>query len=100
MNAKDQVKQPLTIKDFKEPNEHPYGMLKGYSNASEKERMLVFMICQCINADDIDAVINTKNTHPTMVEDGLLIKIDNDDFKYKLSDKAKECLHKFFGVNK
>lgn len=90
--------QSLTIKDFIEPNEHPYGMLKEYTNASEKERMLIFMLCQCIKADDIDAVINTKLKHPTMVEDGLLIKIDNDDFKYKLSDKAKEKLYGFFGV--
>ena len=100
MNAEDSKAQSLTIKDFNEPNEHPFGMLKEYDNASEKERLLVFMICQCIKADDINAVINTKYTHPTMVSDGLLIKIDNDDFKYKLSDKAKEKLHKFFGVTK
>lgn len=99
MNTEDQ-KKPLTIKDFNEPNEHPFGMLREYDNASEKERLLVFMICQCIKADDIDAVISTKYTHPTMVSDGLLVKIDNDDFKYKLSDKAKDKLHKFCGITK
>lgn len=98
MKEKNLKIQTLTIKDFKEPNEHPFGMLKEFDNASEKERLLVFMLCQCIKADDIDAVVNTKFTHPTMVADGLLIKVDNDDFKYKLSDKSKEKLYGFFGV--
>lgn len=89
----------LSINDFTKPTSHPFGMLDGYKNESEKEQMLVFMLCQCIKNKNIDAVIKTQNTHPTMVKDGLLECVDGHAFKYRLTNKSKNLLVKFYPSN-
>lgn len=84
------------IEDYTEPQEHPYKMLEDCSQAFEKEKMLVFMITKCIEANDIDHVVETKFNHPTMVTDGLM-EVCGDAYHYKLTEKSKKLLFKYYG---
>lgn len=80
----------MNINDFEKPSNHPYGMLRGYENANEKEAMLAWMLIKCIEAGDF-CMIETKHDHPTMVEDGLLEKVA--DKNYRLTKKAIGLLY-------
>ena len=38
----------ISIDNFVEPKQHPFGMLAGYTNASEKESTLAMALVQCV----------------------------------------------------
>lgn len=84
----------LEPQDFKNSDLHPYGMLKGYSNASEKESLLAWMLSQCIKAGDWVA-IPCKYSHDALVSDGLLLETEQARC-YRLSEKAKGYLYAFY----
>lgn len=80
--------------DFEYPEQHPYGMLYGYQNASQKESVLAIILRQCIEAGEFVAV-ETTHSHPAMVEDGLLEEVA--DRKYKLTTRAIGLLYSVYG---
>ena len=80
----------MQISDFIEPKSHPFGMLSGYSHASEKESVLAFILSECVKAGDFVAV-QTVHDHPTMVTDGLLEEAG--ERQYKLTKKAIGLLY-------
>lgn len=75
----------LDVNSFDSPEKHPFGMLRGYDHAMEKEQTLVWILQQCIDAGDWMAV-RTMHRHPTMVTDGLLHQYGE---RYSLTEKAK-----------
>ena len=83
----------MNISDFRVPTEHPYNMLEGYQAAFEKEGVLAWILRACIESDCFQAV-ETKHSHPTMVEDGLLEKVAPK--KYLLTEKAKGLLYSVY----
>ena len=85
----------LKITDFNEPEEHPFGMLRGYTHPIEKERVLAWMLCQCINASNLDLEIRTQHNHSTMVNDELLERVDI--LRYKLTTKSIGLLFAWYG---
>lgn len=87
----------LTIADFNKPKEHPFNMLDGYKHACEKEQTLRWLLNKCIEASDLDAAIETKHNHPTMVSDGLLETVGAIPLRYKLTRKAKGLLYAWYG---
>lgn len=87
----------LKIEDFQEPKIHPYEMLRGYNNASEKESLLAFILGENIKSSKFEPV-KTKYSHPTMVEDGLLIDNSTDtEHKYSLTKKSIGLLYSVYG---
>lgn len=84
----------MNINQFNKPTEHPYGMLSGYQNASEKEALLAFILAKCIDAGDFIPV-KIKYNHNTMVEDGLLAE-DSDG--YRLTKLSIGLLYSVYGV--
>lgn len=85
----------LTIDDFNVPTSHPYGMLKGYEHANEKESNLVILLRGCLEAGELDATIETIHPHPAMVIDGLLERVEPK--RYKLTIKSKGLLYAHYG---
>lgn len=83
---------PLKIQDFKEPTEHPFGMLDGYQRAFEKESVLMLILLANVKAGKFEPV-KTRYTHPTMVEDGLLEEIGGG---YFLTPKAIGLLYSVY----
>lgn len=79
----------LNVNSFNSPKEHPFGMLRGYDYAREKEEMLVWILRQCVDAGDWIAVC-TAHRHPTMVTDGLLNQYGD---RYSLTEKSKGLLY-------
>ena len=84
----------MTVNDFNKPDAHPWGMLEAFTNASQKERMLVFILTKCIEAGDWIPVAS-KFEHDSMVSDGLLEQVEEKT--YSLTVKAKGLLYAFYG---
>lgn len=81
----------LTVDDFVPVTKHPFGMLEGYQNASEKESTLAFILSKVLEAGDLNAVVKTNSNHPDMVGCGLLIEVREGE--YRLSKKAVGLLY-------
>jgi len=81
--------------DFVKPTVHPYGMLSGYTDASEKESFLVWMLIKCIEVGEFMA-INTTHEHPDMVKLDLLEKVGEKE--YKLTKKSIGLLYSHYGI--
>lgn len=84
----------MNIADFNTPTQHPYGILRGYGRAHEKEMVLAIILKKCIEAGGFVAV-ETVHNHPAMVRDGLLEQVA--DRRYKLTPKAKGLLYSEYG---
>jgi hypothetical protein len=84
----------MDIKLFDTPSKHPYGMLEGYKNASEKESVLAVILTKCIEAG-VFVAVETVHSHPSMVEDGLLKEVG--ECKYTLTTKAMGLLFSVYG---
>lgn len=84
----------MDINQFEKPSANPWGMLENYTNASQKESVLVFILTKCIEAGEF-VPIETKHSHPTMVKDGLLEEVD--ERRYKLTKKAIGLLYGYYG---
>lgn len=85
----------LTIDNFTEPKDHPYGLLQGYSHASEKESILALLLTHCLVEKDLYASKEFVYEHPTMVEDGLLEQTGNRT--YRLTKKSIGLLYSVYG---
>ena len=85
----------LTANDFGPVTQHPYGMLEGYQNASEKESTLAFILSEALKAGDLNTAVNTTHNHPDMVGYGLLIEVSERE--YRLSKKAIGLLYSVYG---
>lgn len=86
----------MQISDFIEPKVHPYGMLQGYSHASEKETILMLLLRYCVAEGDLTAARELAHSHPTMVTDGLLEEVGEKC--YKLTKKSLGLLYSVYGV--
>ncbi len=84
----------MDIALFSKPEKHPFGMLRDYDDASQKEGNLMFMLSECIEAGGFGAV-ETRCSHPAMVRDGLLEEVE--DGKYRLTVKAIGLLYSVYG---
>ena len=83
--------------DFKQGElEHPYGLLSGYNNASEKETILALLLEHCTSVGDLNASKSFTYSHPTMVTDGLLEEVGEKC--YKLTKKSLGLLYSVYGV--
>ncbi|MCK5606654.1 hypothetical protein KAR91_32430 [Candidatus Pacearchaeota archaeon] len=85
----------LTIDDFKKPTSHPFGMMVGERQASEKEGFMAFFLAQCIKAGDIDAEIKTVSNEDYMEGLGYLKKVKKQT--YQLTKKSKGLLFAYYG---
>jgi len=85
----------VNISEFRRPESVPIGLLEGYRHAFEKETVLAIILGKCIEAGGFVAV-ETKHDHPKMVEDGLLEKVG--DREYKLTKKAIGLLYGEYGI--
>ena len=85
----------LTIDNFNEPTEHPYELLQGYSQAGEKETVLMLLLQYCYAEGDLYAAKEFQYSHPTMVEDGLLEEVG--ERTYKLTKKSIGLLYSVYG---
>lgn len=83
----------MDVKLLNRPEKHPFDMLRGYTNASEKEQVLTWILQQCIDAGEWIAV-KTTHSHFTMVDDGLLTLVG--ERMYALTEKAKGLLYVHF----
>lgn len=86
----------LTIADFKKPTKHPFGMLRGMTHAYEAESFMAWFLDQCIEADDINTEVKTRNNEDHRVVRGLLVKTKLRD-TYCLSQKTKCLLYAHYG---
>lgn len=84
----------MQISDFNPPQEHPFGMLSGYRNASEKESVLAWVLKKNIEAGRFEPV-DSEYDHPTMVADGLLS--EHGERRYALTVKAQGLLFSVYG---
>jgi hypothetical protein len=85
----------LEISDFVEPKQHPFGMLQGYTNASEKEDTLAWMLSKIIErGGEGFGSVETNFDHSDMVDDGLLIHVRGKE--YMLTPKAKGLLYSVY----
>jgi len=85
----------MNITDFEMPAEHPWGMLEGQEHASEKERLLAYMLTECIKAGDLAHSVRLKRRYNGMVRDSLLEEVDGD--RYRLTKKSKGFLWAYYG---
>jgi hypothetical protein len=83
----------LEVEDFDNPKEHPFGMLQGYVNASEKEDTLAWILAKSIEMGGFGPVVCNWD-HTDMVNDGLLIHLK--DKEYTLTKKAKGLLYSIY----
>jgi hypothetical protein len=84
----------ITIDDFNRPEDRPWGMLRGYERAAEKENVLAAILLTCVEAGDFIPV-GTKYKHPTiMVSDGLLEETPQG---YMLTKKSLGLLYTVYG---
>lgn len=83
----------LTIEDFTKPTSHPLGMLEQMhlQHTSETEGFMAWFLGQCIDANDLDAEIKTRNCEDHMTVLDLLEKVGKKT--YKLTRKAKGLLY-------
>lgn len=82
---------PLIIEDFENYTNYPTGLCSGFKQGFEKENMLAFMLGKAIEAKDLNTVIDTDHTHPTMVQDGLLEEVGAK--QYKLTTKSLSLIY-------
>ncbi len=85
----------ISITAFNKPAAPPIEMLTGYRAGYEKETTLGQILITCIENQDLACAVTTKYEHPTMVEDGLLEKVG--DYQYRLTAKAIELLYSVYG---
>jgi hypothetical protein len=85
----------MNCSDFTQPEDPPYGMLRGYSNQIEKEAILQMLLKHCLDEGDLSASIELQYYHPTMVMDGLLEKTGKNT--YKLTKKSIGLLYSVYG---
>ena len=85
----------LNINNFEIPTQHPYGMLQGYSHASEKEEVLASLLIWGHTKNDLFAPKEFIHSHPTMVKDGLLEQVKGTT--YKLTTKSVKLLYSVYG---
>ena len=85
----------LTIKDYKKPDSHPFGMLRGEQHASEKESFMAWCLSQCIKSNNLDAEFETVANEDVMVTIDMLEKVA--DKTYRLTRKAKGLLYAHYG---
>jgi len=85
----------MDINSFNEPTEHPWQMLEGYKRAVEKETVMRIVLAGCFEAGSLDEAVTTRCSHPTMVDDGLLERIGEK--QYKLTRKGKGLLYMVYG---
>jgi hypothetical protein len=85
----------LTVEDFEIPVEHPFGLLEGYKNVSEKEDVLAYVLTQNIihkNFYDVPC----GDDHTSMILDGLLWRGNGGKNYYALTEKAKGLLYSVY----
>lgn len=87
----------LSIEDYKKPDSHPFGMMKGERHASEKESFMAYCLSQCLEAGNIDAEFKTVANEDGMAKIGMLKKVG--DKTYRLTRKAKGLLFAHYGKN-
>jgi len=85
----------LTVDDFGPITKHPFNMLEGYQNASEKENTLAFILSKALEIGSLNAVVKTNSNYPDMVGCGLLIEVREGE--YRLSRKAIGLLYSVYG---
>lgn len=85
----------MDINSFNEPTEHPFEMLDGYKHAMEKESVMRIILEKCFEAANLDEAVTTKHSHPTMVDDGLLERVG--ERQYRLTRKGKGLLYTVYG---
>jgi len=85
----------MKVEDFETPTNHPFGMLNGFDHASEKESMLVYILAQCIKANDLNATIEFMRDQSEMVNDGLLVQ--QGEHEYRLTKKSLGLLYSVYG---
>lgn len=83
----------MNIDSFHQSKEHPFGMLRGYKHANEKESVLAWALRQCIDAGAWMA-LGMSHEHPTMVKDGLLER--KGPRLYSLTEKSKGLLYAYY----
>lgn len=88
----------IEISEFIKPTDHPWGMLEeirvGKENTFEIESFLAWMLIKAIDAGKFDWV-QCRLNHDEVVKEGLLES--NGPEVYRLSNKAIELLHKYYG---
>jgi hypothetical protein len=84
----------IKITDFEKPKVHPFGLLEGYENASEKESVLEFMLTKAIERKTFSPIA-TSYDHPDMVECGLLVQTGFKE--YALTKKSIGLLYSVYG---
>lgn len=84
----------MNVSLFTAPTVHPFGLLRSYDNASEKESTLAYILIECIKAGAFVSV-PTIHDHTDMVKDGLLIAEDGK--RYRLTTKAIGLLYSVYG---
>ena len=90
----------LEINDFKNYTDYPMGLCKNFRDGSQKENMLAYMLSKTIEADNMEAVVETEHTHPTMVQDGLLEEVAPKQYKITLKAYALIYGHQVENPNK
>lgn len=85
----------LSIEDYEKPKSHPFSMLEGEENASEKESFMAWCLSQCIKAGNLDAEFKTVANEDGMVGIDMLEKLG--DKTYRLTRKAKGLLFAHYG---
>jgi hypothetical protein len=82
--------------DYGTPDRPPFGMLAnyGFSDTSQAESFLVWMLVQCQEKGDW-GVVQTNKIHPTLVAKGLLEEAG--DRQYRLTRLAKGLLYAYYG---
>lgn len=84
----------MDINLFDKPTAHPYGLLRGYTDAFEKESALAFCLVDCINASGFVPVEIKGNRH-MLVADGLLKEVGEN--KAILTKRAIGLLYSHYG---
>lgn len=88
---------PLTIADFRTPNRHPFEMLAHDTrirHAYECEQVLTFILKSALEAGDLFAAVQTRYSHPNLVEAGYLQA--EGECAYRLTLLGLAILHPYF----
>lgn len=86
---------PLTIEDFRKPDQHAFDMLAGFNlkHTYECEQVLTFILAQCKQRGNLKPV-QCAFMHPALVEAGLIT--EHDRALYSLTDKALGLLWGYY----
>ena len=87
----------LSVNDYIKSTEHPFGMLKGFEHASEKEAFMAWCLIQCIEAKDLNVDIKTPNNEDYMCENPIKLLLKTGKQTYRLAIKAKGLLYTYYG---